>query len=122
MDIVCTIIEQTDDLSTLHNWCLACSKSMLCKTAYASRFRHLSLDYLNLPSPPDSAFSAEGESPKRSKKATKILKLEGVYNLPGLGQLLIECSPDNGLLPAAFLRHLDLNLKNMKTLKLTLTR
>lgn len=84
--IICTIIEQTEDITTLHNWCIATPNGDLNRTACAQRYRTIKIDQFNL-------------AADRRRRGE-----------PSLGQLLLK--PEAcGFLPVTFLKHLKLDFQ-----------
>ena len=52
LDVIGVIIEQTNDISTLHKWCLATARSQLCGLTYRQRYRRVTINLANLPVDP----------------------------------------------------------------------
>ena len=105
IDIICSIIEETDDIPTLDSWCLATAKSHLCKIAYARRYYRVRLDLDHLHWDP----RPEGNIGKRTRGGKRLQDKISKSLRPG--QNLIERNKDSGLIPATFLRHLELDFQ-----------
>ena len=113
-ELVALIIERTDDLTSLHNWCLASSGCLELQTA-AFRRRHARtyLDLCNICLDPE----IDRRSKKKRKRANQAEDAEkeddeATAKKPcGLGDWLFEKDPVTNLLPAAFVRNLVLDLQ-----------
>lgn len=98
LDLVFIIIENTDDILTLHRWCIATAKSTLRKAAYTRRWRCALIDLTNLPN--NLTLSKKGQ--RRNLGSTVQQR--------SLGKALIEADEESGLLPANFLKSIKLRL------------
>lgn len=98
-DIICVIINATDEEQTLQNWCIATLGNRLCKAASARRWWSLDINILNLP--------VDLVRKGKKKKPTPL----HVLQRNGLGKALIEHDKYFDFLPAPFLKYLRLGFQ-----------
>ena len=109
IELTSLIIERTEHLQTLQNWCIATAGcSELQAAAYRYRYRDIYLDLTNLCQ--DPAIERKPRKPqkknKKSKEHTSPWEEE-----PGLSDLLLEVDKVTSQLPARYIKNLVLDLQ-----------